>query len=170
MLPGDSQHDSDDLLYNYFGSLTMLLTLVTAINNGGKPVLQLDAPAYHGALETSQPTSDVVLNAVAAILVRNNEIIAATAQDTHIVALHDDDSTPDSDRVHNQENVDIAMNQGVPHRDMRFRNLSGFSAIPNTRYDECDNRCDDSFCVLNSGHPKSHWSSCRGEWGCLDIR
>jgi hypothetical protein len=80
MLPGDdSQHDSDDSHYNYFGSLTMLLSLVTAINNGGKPILLIDAPAYRGALETSQPASDVVLNAVAAILVRNNEIIAATA-------------------------------------------------------------------------------------------
>ena len=110
MLPGDDH--TNDSLHNEFTSLTMLLTLVMAVNNGGNPIFKLDLQAYRGTLEISQPASNVVLNAVAALLVQNHEIIAVAGQkQTHGPAPCDEDS----DGYPNQEDADIAMDEGVGH-------------------------------------------------------
>jgi hypothetical protein len=158
---GNLQHTSEER-HLEFSSLTMLLTLMMAINNGGYPVFKLDAPAYRGALEISQPASDLVLNAVAAILVRNHEIIAAIAQgQTLVVAIYDDPT-----RDINQEDVDLAMEEGIGHRDLAYPNFPSFTAIPNDRDDPIidDNRCTVDDLV------QSHWSKCQGGWESLDIR
>src|ERR1700722_125570 len=65
-----------------FRLVTMLLTLVTAVNNRGHSTLQKQPPSheeegYCAPLETSQPYSNIVTNAIATILVRNTEVVAA---------------------------------------------------------------------------------------------
>jgi hypothetical protein len=64
-----------------FRLITMLLTLVTAVNNRGHSTLQKRSPSheegYCAPLETSQPYSKIVTNAIATILVRNTEVVAA---------------------------------------------------------------------------------------------
>ena len=63
-----------------FGSLTMLLALVTAVENGGHSSLQ---PAYRerykGLFDTMEPDPNNVVNAVAAILERDNRAVAVLA-------------------------------------------------------------------------------------------
>jgi hypothetical protein len=161
----DSHQRTSDDRHKEFSSLTMLLTLLTAINNGGYPVFRLDTPLYRGALEVSQSPSDVVLNAVAAILVRNHEIIAAIAQHQTLVgAPHDDDPTRDI----NQEDVDFAMEEGTGHQDLEYPNFLRFIVIPNNRDD--DPIRDDTRYTLVNDPVQSHWSKCRGGWESLDIR
>lgn len=154
-----------------FGTLTMLVTLTTAINNSGSPILKVDSPAYHGALETSQPASDVVLNAVASILARNHEIIAVTGQSqTQVVAIHDDDDV--TRNLEDIEDVDIVMDEGAADQDVTFPNPSSSTAVPNSRDDDPF----DSFvrydnpCTPVNDPLQSHWSSkCQGGWESLDI-
>jgi hypothetical protein len=122
----DTHHDSED--HHEFRSLSMLLTLVTAINNAGCPTFKLDAPIYRG-LETYQPPKYLVLNAVAAILVRNREIVAAVGHaNNSVVAVHDEHEPPED-----QVDPDVAMNDGIDHKETLFRPFSSFTAIPNPR-------------------------------------
>ena|ERR1700735_1481752 len=106
----DTHHDSED--HHEFRSLSMLLTLVTAINNAGCPTFKLDAPIYRG-LETYQPPKYLVLNAVAAVLVRNREIVAAVGHaNNSVVAVHDEHEPPED-----QVDPDVAMNDGIDHKE-----------------------------------------------------
>jgi hypothetical protein len=79
----DSQSDAVEAaqlsaLHNQFRSITMLLTLLTAVNNQGYPTLGkvTKGSAFQGVLEPPQPHREVLLNALAAILVRDTEVVA----------------------------------------------------------------------------------------------
>jgi hypothetical protein len=64
----------------------MLLTLVTAINNGGCSTLPQDyMERYNGLFDTTSPTPGNVINAVATILMRDERAVAATVPDSKSV-------------------------------------------------------------------------------------
>ena len=63
-------------LRSQFNTLIMLLTLVTAVNNGGHPTLH-DCDSTRAQQEdVDQRTRNSILNAVAALLVQDYDIIA----------------------------------------------------------------------------------------------
>jgi hypothetical protein len=75
MAPKDS---SEDPHYD-FRSLLMLLTLVTSFNNNGIPMLKESfTEGYHPIFDTSLPTPSraIIINAVAAILITDGEVVA----------------------------------------------------------------------------------------------
>jgi hypothetical protein len=59
----------------------MLDTLVTAVNNGGRPNFQGSTGPYKGALERSLPTRNRIQNAVSILLSRNAVAVAVAAKD-----------------------------------------------------------------------------------------
>jgi hypothetical protein len=70
--------EADRDLQKEFCALIMLLTAVTAINNRGHPTLQQDCTEHHRALfDTTAPDPSNVINAVAAILMRDYRAVAA---------------------------------------------------------------------------------------------
>lgn len=72
----------DTSLHHRFNSLSMLLPLVTAINNQGHPTFQQDDEAAQKAQDENDASSRIrVLNALAALLVQNHEIVAVTAHE-----------------------------------------------------------------------------------------
>jgi len=69
---------------NQFRLTSMLLSLVTAINNKGRSILklkELSARSYHSALDKSQPYRDLMLNSITTVLVRNHEVVAAVLKE-----------------------------------------------------------------------------------------
>jgi hypothetical protein len=63
-----------------FSALTTMLTLVTAINSGGRQVLQSDKSKLPEMPTTlKKPQSESILDALATLLVREVEIVAVTA-------------------------------------------------------------------------------------------
>jgi len=143
----------------------MMLTLVTAINNGGHPTFKLDAQTYR-SLEPNEPPKYLVLDAVAAILVRNHEIVAAAGHaDNTVVAAHDE---PAEDGVLTQDNdeLDAAMNSGEDHKEMPFPTFTGFTAVPNPANTDANLSADNDSPGVNR---RSHWSKCNGGWESLDI-
>src|ERR1700722_13257507 len=75
--------ESTNALHSEFKTLTILLALITAINNSGHPTLLAKTcnGSYRGPLETPQPNRGITLNAVTSILVRDTEVVAAIARD-----------------------------------------------------------------------------------------
>ena len=70
-------------LQDEFRALITLLIRVTAINNGGRSTLCQDyKEAYTTLFDTTLPDPSNVLNAVAAILVRDYRMVAAVASDS----------------------------------------------------------------------------------------
>jgi hypothetical protein len=63
----------------------MLLTLVTAINNGGHPVLPREDER-----DSEPEKGDDLLSAITAIIVRNHEIVAAFAHGSNHIVLQED--------------------------------------------------------------------------------
>jgi len=59
----------------------MLATLVTAINNGGHPIIQDGPRLYQGALEKGLPTRNRMHNAVSILLSLDAEVVAVTVND-----------------------------------------------------------------------------------------
>src|ERR1700722_16860386 len=74
---------STEGLHSEFRTITMLLTLVTSINNDGHPTLlaQRHAGNYRGPQETPQSNHGVSLNAITTILVRDTKVVTAIAHD-----------------------------------------------------------------------------------------
>ena len=72
-----------------FRSLTMLLTLATAVNNDGNPTLskKLDGK-FHQTRDTPQQNRAIAMDAVGCILVRDWEVIAVAGCDPEY--KHDD--------------------------------------------------------------------------------
>ena len=68
-------------LHQEFRSLVMLDTLVSAVNNRGRPNFQDCTEPYQGALERSMPTRNKIQTAVSILLSRNAEIIAVAVKD-----------------------------------------------------------------------------------------
>ncbi len=77
-----------------FRAVIMLLTLINAINSGGRPLFADDTQKYVPALEENQPTRNRLLNAVTALLVRNHEIVASVVNRSyqHVVAVQQSDN------------------------------------------------------------------------------
>lgn len=71
-------------LHSRYNTLTMLLTLVTAVNNGGYPTLHhSDRESARAQQEdVDRRTRNSILNAVAALLVQDHEIIAIASHDS----------------------------------------------------------------------------------------
>jgi hypothetical protein len=67
-------------------TLTMLLTLVTGLNHGHPTLVKPFRERYQGTFEKPLSNRLITLNAIAIILVRNFEVIAA--------AVHDSESQP----------------------------------------------------------------------------
>ena len=76
-----SHHNED--LHRKSHSLLMLLTLVTAINNGGRPNLPGHSGSYQMLPDRELPTYEEVLNAIAILLVQDAEVVAVTACPLH---------------------------------------------------------------------------------------
>jgi len=85
MVPDESLTTRDSLqsLHTEFRSLTVLLTLVNALNND-RDLALLKEPRieYRGTLDIPQSDHDIALNALVATLVRDDEVIAVTACDS----------------------------------------------------------------------------------------
>jgi hypothetical protein len=89
-----------------FRTINMLLALVTAINNEGRSILNVEP--YHSylssILESPEPSAMSLLNAISAILVRDNEIVAVVSSHAglspgepyQVVAISDLQSPPDA--------------------------------------------------------------------------
>ena len=87
--------DTSDTLREQFRVILTLLKLVTGLNNDGHPTLRnptlgcAKEPKAHlstgetsfGCLDLMQTKPSLVMNAFAAILVRNHEIVVAAARD-----------------------------------------------------------------------------------------
>jgi hypothetical protein len=81
-LRGESKEpDERQSLHDEFRCLTMLLTFVATINHGHPTLPTSHGQWYHGPLESHQPNRPVALNAVAAILVRDWEVVAVAVED-----------------------------------------------------------------------------------------
>jgi hypothetical protein len=65
-----------------FRSLSLLLTLVSALNHDGHSILGT-MEGTHGPVDTPQTPIEMAINAFAAVLVRNNEVIAVLASSPH---------------------------------------------------------------------------------------
>jgi|ERR1700722_3575747 len=78
-----SEAEVTEPLHSEFKTLTMLLTLVTALNNSGHPTLlaRKRDGNYRGPLEVPQSNRGITLNAITSILVRDTEVVAAIAHD-----------------------------------------------------------------------------------------
>jgi hypothetical protein len=131
-----------------FGSLSMMLTLLTAINNGGHPTLKLDTQTYRN-LEPHEPPKYLVLNAVVAVLVRNHEVIAAAGHAANAVIAVHDELTEDELPTQDNDDLDAAMNNGQDNKETPFRHFTGFAAVPNP---------DDNLCADDIVSRQSHWS------------
>jgi hypothetical protein len=68
-------YHSEDL-HRKFNSITALLTLVTAINNRGHPILSGHSAPYQTLLDRNLPEHKKVLNAIATLLVQDAEVVA----------------------------------------------------------------------------------------------
>src|ERR1700733_10132400 len=81
-----SDYNAD--LHNEFHLLTMLLNLVTSINNnGGQPILHYDPMPYKEVLGKRLPSNIRMQDAVAILLVWNTEIVSVGG---HSLSSHED--------------------------------------------------------------------------------
>jgi hypothetical protein len=81
-----SDYNAD--LHNEFHLLTMLLNLVTSINNnGGQPILHYDPMPYKEVLGKRLPSNIRMQDAVATLLVWNTEIVSVGG---HSLSSHED--------------------------------------------------------------------------------
>jgi hypothetical protein len=151
----------------------LLLSLVTSINHGHSTLEKSFAERYQGAFERTQPNRSIALNAVATILVRNNEVIAAVAHDP----------TPPPPPAHFKFaekpapplDVLAMIDEDWKEEDLveiRSTLSTGFSTVANP--DDKDRHYDKNLsspghCVLvNAG--TSHWPAIRKDpWYCLEI-
>jgi hypothetical protein len=104
--PGVKTEESITDPHKAFRGIMMLLTLVTAINNGGHLVLPRETDSEDGTT-SDQTKGDDLLNAITAIIMRNHEIVAAFA---HSLKLH------------------IVLQEG-----MEVANISGITTLINPR-------------------------------------
>ena len=101
--------------YEKFRSIISLLTLITSINNTGHPTLA-NSILPSQRCSPFEPTVNVVLDAIAMILVRTNEILAVASvseQGNHIVAVE----TVDASNELNDDGLDDwrGISHFIPH-------------------------------------------------------
>jgi hypothetical protein len=171
----DSQSESDSagdldsvvMLRREARTLSILLTLVTSINNQSHPTLPMSfEERYFGTFEKNQPNRSIALNAIATILVRNFEIVAVMAHDPQKPPLFENEQDP----------LDLL---AVLDEDWKEEELveiqtiisKGFSALANP--DTKDRHYDKSYpgyCILASPRG-SHWPAIRRDrWYGLKIQ
>ena len=82
--------DKPEELHKEYRSLSTLLVLATAFNNGGEPILKLDSKndtqwrADNSKLSKDSKQRQAVLDATAILCVRDTEVVAVTAQSPSI--------------------------------------------------------------------------------------
>jgi hypothetical protein len=138
----------------------MLLTFVATINHGHPTLPTSHGQWYHGPLESRQPNRGVASNAVAAILVRDWEVVA--------VAVEEDGSTPVRTTVTTEEilpaDTAFTVFATTDEQDLDFKDVlnefSRFMTITNpNKQDEYFKTADDATeCVL-VGAGTSYWQS-----------
>jgi len=141
MLLGDAREKAViEMLHDKFRSLTSVVELVSAINNGGHPTLRstdIDFPR-------SDPGLDNALYASADILVRNEEVAAVAVSGSGIVAMQtqSEDSgmteamdNPDSA---DEEKPDDAGHDETDFEEFDYSNIAGISAIVNPQSEDKD--------------------------------
>ena len=170
--------------HSEFQTLTMLLTLITALNGEGKAILDMQsAPAlkYYPALEKCQTKSGLVLNAIAALLVREHEIVAVVGSKLPLSAsdsinIDGSDSPPNPEEPLNivafEEDSNIRFTD-IPFEDIKNSNgHTTFAALANRRDDDhlTSDNSDASSCILVKG--TSHWLqiSTTNPWHGLSLR
>jgi hypothetical protein len=136
-----------DHLHKEFRTLTMLLTLVTGLNNqyGHPMLLKSFAERYEGAFERTRSNYSIALNAVAAILVRNYEVIAA----------HNDQvPSPVNSPLKHLESIDVLTVHDEDWRDEDLEELqhtlsTNFATFANTDHkDDYYDRTFPGHCIL----------------------
>jgi hypothetical protein len=182
--------DSEKLssLHSEFRTTIMLLTLVTAINNEGRSTLKTPARANDptslspGILDSPEPTAAVLLNALSAIFVRDNEVIAVVTNHTvpsqdaplfRVLAMQDPKDSDVPHKVSTEQATQDVRHPGdlsgdVSDEDMREWHEVNFNAIrrsveriaalanPDSK-DEYFKEGDDEYLLIPEG--RSHWPS-----------
>jgi hypothetical protein len=159
-------------LHKEFQATILVLTLVTCLNNGGHPVLKQSFRAkYQGTFDRTQPNKSIALNAIAAMLVRNTEVIAAAPQDFPIIVTDTPHDILSLDR-HEHEDCILNENDWQPKElgELGESLSSGFATVANPDYnDKHYDREAPGHCVM--AQPGiSHWPSIRADgWFGLGI-
>ncbi|KIM84798.1 hypothetical protein PILCRDRAFT_369556 [Piloderma croceum F 1598] len=174
-------------LHREFRSLIMLVTLVTAINNSGEPTSRnYYEPCNEVVLEKDLPSRHRVLNAAAALLVRNTEVLAVAACDPPphqpFPSAHDANNNTASSPVQNYSYHLWAIQQDPKQVNYIYPTTNKLDRKDDEdcspRFDDNDRRFSDITAVtkpdlqdeyielVNNG--KSHMSSVNfNDWGSL---
>lgn len=176
-------------LHKELRSLTMLLTLASVINNQGQALLREYKDAYQDPLDRSQPTRILVLNAVAALIVRDKEAVAVAACDPgppqYVLSACGEPEQSHSyhllvmlqgPRVNDpamQNDADLAMVE-QECREMKLQasksTMPGFTSIrnPDVEHNDVESSNDSHFILATAG--TSHWDlNYKKKWDSLDI-
>jgi len=144
MPPGDTTEQTADHYHQRFRSLISLTALVSNINHDdGQSTILKEVRPNTSFDERKLPTRDLVLNAIAAIFVRDNEVMATVCQDPEPDAVRQTDS-PATYEVYAMQNTppvreDDAYFQPLPFDGTEL--ISGVTAVANPR--DKDNYFDD---------------------------
>jgi hypothetical protein len=144
-------------LHAKFRTIIMLLTLVTAVNNGGQSILvQQQGPAkdLKIALDSANPTRDNTMNSVASIMVRNGEVVATAGHyttngsTTHVQVFAAQDGLKATDPQQAADGADSKINFPIES--------ASFTAIINPEKNFGKKRIGDGhYKEANQGKP--HW-------------
>jgi len=150
----------------------MLLTLVTDITYGHPTLKSGDEKRYQPALESSQTGHILALNAVAALLVRDSEIVATAAYGAvpqvvkdSITHIHRE---PPSESISCQlfATLEEPRLEDVVVSDLRYT-FKGFTTVTNP--DDKDRTLDNMCTAISPG--ESHWSSLKSDkWFGLTLK
>jgi hypothetical protein len=117
-------------LHKQFRSVISLTALTSIINkDGGRSTIFRSINPFK-SFDQKLPTRSLVLNAIAAVLVRNNEVIATVCHGPkpeipgyRVVAMENTPSLQDDDPP-------------LPFKDSDFMHMSGVTAVANPRHDD----------------------------------
>jgi hypothetical protein len=151
-------------LQQEFHTLVMLFALVMGINNGA-PYSRLSFnEAYQGAFEKPLPNHRIAMNAVAAALVRNDEVVAAVLHKSPDVIGYNISA------VGTEDGNDVLGDEDFLQIQRTVHSANGFSTIANPNHkDVYYKQTDPGFCTL-AAKGTSHWDNVRqNKWHGLTL-